>query len=537
MNDTDFKESETTGVASVTDSDVYSDSCSNPFADPYVAEHYRKVYEDSKYECREAFEPDLKWSKEEEKKLVRKLDWRVALTACVLFGGLQIDRGNLSQAVADNMLEDLGMDTNKYNLGNQLFYIFFLLAEIPSQLISKKLGPDIFIPIQMVSWSVVAMAQCAIRNEYGYYITRALIGMLEGGFIADLVLWLSYFYTSTELPIRLSFFWTTMSLVQVITSLLAFVILRLRGVAGMTGWQWLFLLEGFVTLLIGLAGFYLMVPSAVQTRNKLHPKGWFTPREELVVVNRVLRDDPSKGDMNNRQALTPKLILKALCDYDLWPIYVIGSVHYIPNDTVTPYLTRTLKSLGFSKFNVQLLCIPTSVLFIVLLLLITWVSERINERALLGLIPSIWSAVLLGMMRWWPGSMVEAWPTFVLATLLLGAPYIHAICVAWASKNSNSIRTRAISAAVYNMFVQLGTINANQIYREDDLPLYHRGNEQLFWLSVANIPMFIFIKLYYIWRNKKRDKLWNKMTVEEQQNYILHTEDEGNKRLDFRFVH
>ena len=67
------------------------------------------------------------------------------------------------------------------------------------------------------------------------FVTRALIGILEGGFIADLVLWLSYFFTSKELPVRLSWFWTTLSLVQIGTSLLAFGILRMRGVAGLEG--------------------------------------------------------------------------------------------------------------------------------------------------------------------------------------------------------------------------------------------------------------------------------------------------------------
>ncbi|AGO13367.1 AaceriAFR229Cp [[Ashbya] aceris (nom. inval.)] len=509
----------------------------NPFDDPFVADYYRKVYEDAKYECRKAFDPELSWTHEEERKLVRKLDVRVALTSCILFAALQIDRGNLGQAVADNMLDDINMNTNDYNLGNQLFYICFLLAEVPSQLISKKLGPDIFIPIQMVAWSIVAMSQSALTNKTGYLITRSLIGLLEGGFIADLVLWLSYFYTSTELPIRLSFFWTTMSLVQVCTSLLAFLLFRLRGIAGLTGWQWLFLLEGLITLLIGLGGFYLMVPSAVQTRNFLHPKGWFTEREELIVVNRVLRDDPSKGDMHNRQALTPKLIWQALTDYDLWPIYLIGLVHYLPDGTVSPYLTLTLKSVGFSKFTVQLLSIPHSIIFIIFLLGITRFSEKISQRALLGLIPSIWNTTLLGFLRWWSGSLVKAWPTYTILTLLLGAPYIHAICVSWASRNSNSIKTRAISAAVYNMFVQMGSIISNQLYREDDAPLYHRGNEILFWIMAANIPLFILVKAYYMYRNKSRDEKWNSMSEAQQRDYIVNTTDQGNKRLDFRFVH
>jgi hypothetical protein len=93
---------------------------SNPFIDPKIADHYRRLYEASKYECRHAFDPDLEWEPEEEKKLVRKLDWHVCLLACVMFFALQVDRGNLSQAVSDNMLDQLGLNTNEFNFGKSV---------------------------------------------------------------------------------------------------------------------------------------------------------------------------------------------------------------------------------------------------------------------------------------------------------------------------------------------------------------------------------------------------------------------------------
>jgi hypothetical protein len=181
---------------------------------------------------------------------------------------------------------------------------------------------------------------------------------IQGGFIPDLVLWLSYFYTSRELPIRLSYFWTTLSVTGIITSLMAFGLLHLRGVGGWEGWRWLFLVEGFITLSVGVASFFMMPASAVQTKTWFRPNGWFTEREEAIVVNRVLRDDPSKGDMHNRQALTPKRLWEALTDYDLWPLYAIGLVAYIPQTPPKTYVTLILRSLGFTTFETNLLTIP-----------------------------------------------------------------------------------------------------------------------------------------------------------------------------------
>ncbi len=85
------------------------------------------------------------------------------------------------QATSDTLLTDLGMNTNDYNTGQTIFYCAFLFAELPSQLISKKLGPDRWIPIQMFSWSLIAACQAFLENRTGYYVCRALLGLFEGG--------------------------------------------------------------------------------------------------------------------------------------------------------------------------------------------------------------------------------------------------------------------------------------------------------------------------------------------------------------------
>lgn len=152
------------------------------------------------------------------------------------------------------MLDQLGLSTNEYNygqyqplslyrysltdLGNTIFYISFLLAELPSQLISKRVGPDRWIPTQMCLWSIVAASQVALSGKNSFYTCRALLGLLEGGFIPDLILWLSYFYKSGELSLRLSWFWISSDLTVVIASFLAYGLLHLDGIHGIAGWRW-----------------------------------------------------------------------------------------------------------------------------------------------------------------------------------------------------------------------------------------------------------------------------------------------------------
>lgn len=98
---------------------VYDDEqlAQNPFLDPKVAEYYREVYERNKYECRREFDPHLEWTAEEERRIVRKLDWHVCTWACMMFFALNVDRKNLSQAVSDNMLDQLNLTTDQYDFG------------------------------------------------------------------------------------------------------------------------------------------------------------------------------------------------------------------------------------------------------------------------------------------------------------------------------------------------------------------------------------------------------------------------------------
>lgn len=98
-----------------------------------------------------------------------------------MFFALQLDRGNIQQALTDNLLKDLHMNTSDYNNGQTIFFCSFLFAELPSQLISKKLGPDVWIPIQMVSWSLVAASQAALTGRKSYFVCRFLLGLIEGG--------------------------------------------------------------------------------------------------------------------------------------------------------------------------------------------------------------------------------------------------------------------------------------------------------------------------------------------------------------------
>lgn len=539
------------------DDDLSVSSASNSIADSesandigkdrtvFASEDTAEIYAPPpQYEGFHRFDSKATWTPEEETALVRKLDYKICLWACVMFVALQLDRANISQAISANELTQLKLTTNDYNNGMTIFYCSFLFAELPSQLVSKKIGPDNWIPIQMIAWSIVASSQAALTGKTSFYITRCLLGLIEGGFIPDTVLYLSYFYKNSELPRRLSYFWTAYQFTNVLASIFAYGILHLNGVSGLAGWRWLYALEGSFTALIGIATIFLLPPSPTQTRSTswkgfLRGKnGWFTEREETIMVTRVLRDDPGKATMHNRQGLDWPALKASFLDYDMWPIYLIGFTWTIPATPPSAYLTLNLKALGFTTFQTNLLVIPSAVLFMIQLLTWTWISEKINQRLLIGVIAQLWMLPLLITLEVLPKTFAHAnWVRWAVASLLVGYPYVHAILVALTSRNSGTVRTRTVASSMYNIAVQASSIFSSQIYRADDKPLYKRGNKILLGIAAYNILLFIASKTYYVYRNKQRDEIWASMTREERVHYLRTTKDEGNKRLDFRFAH
>lgn len=140
--------------------------------------------------------------------------------------------------------------------------------------------------------------------------------------------------------------------------------------------------------------------------------------------------------------------------------------HYKPNFNLTHlyrpsppgnYLSYILRRLGYSTFEANMLAIPSQFLFAVQLLLITWLSKKARERSIVASLSNIWILPWLIALVAIPASL-SSWVRYALLSGLLSYPYCHAILVGWNAQNSNSVRTRAVSAAFYNCFVQVSQV-------------------------------------------------------------------------------
>jgi hypothetical protein len=253
---------------------------------------------------------------------------------------------------------------------------------------------------------------------------------------------------------------------------------------------------------------------------------------------RILRDDPAKGLTAIKEPATFRDIVEAWKDPAMWGLYFIGLIAYIPASPVQGYLTLTLKRLNFSTFNSNMLTIPSAVLQIITMLGLAYSSDYFNERTWHIMFGEFWIMPLLVALLTIPDGGRE-WGRFTLITLVSGYPYFHPLVSSWISENTFDVKKRAITAATYNVIVQIGSLISSQIYRKYDGPYYKQGNSVLIAICALSLVVMLLQRQMLVRLNKKKEAQWSQMNAEEKALYqsdVVAREKDGNKRLDFRFA-
>jgi len=255
------------------------------------------------------------------------------------------------------------------------------------------------------------------------------------------------------------------------------------------------------------------------------------------MTNRILRDDPAKGLTLLHEPATFKDIKNALSDSSMWGLYFIGLVAYIPASPVQGYLTLTLRRIGFSRFDSNMLTIPSAALQIITMLALAFSSDFFNERTFHCIFGELWIMPLLAALLAIPDGGRE-WGRFSIITLISGYPYFHPIVSAWISENTFDVKKRAVTAATYNVIVQVGSLISSQIYRAYDGPYYKQGNTVLISICALSLVAFALQRWHLIRLNKAKALVWDAMSQDEKtayQNDNVARELDGNKRVDFLF--
>jgi ACS family phthalate transporter-like MFS transporter len=298
----------------------------------------------------------------------RKVTWRVLplLFLCYVFN--YIDRTNIGMAQI-HFKADLGFSDTVYGLGAGVFFIGFLLFEVPSNLMLAKIGARKTLLRIMTLWGLISALTMFVTTPAQFYGARFLLGAAEAGFFPGIILYLSYWYRSTHRARITSMFFIAIPLSGILGSPLSgWIMQNFAGRYDWKGWQWLFLLEGGPSIVLGVLAYLLLADKPSSAK-------WLSERERRILVDALAAEERPKA---GRAHLS---LLKVLSDRR---IYIAGSVSfasYILASTISFFSPEVIYRSGITKVvNVGVLSAIPPLVGMVIMIFVSRHSDITLER-------------------------------------------------------------------------------------------------------------------------------------------------------------
>ncbi|KAK7900059.1 hypothetical protein LTR67_003805 [Exophiala xenobiotica] len=238
------------------------------------------------------------FSAEEDKAIMRKVDRRFLLLIGLMYMLKNVDYTNaatvkvLQVGQPRNILKELDMTADEYNWVQSIYFISYIVFEVPSNLLLKKMTPRNWQSRIIVSWGLVLACHAAVKNKQGIYAARFFLGMMEAGLFPGLAAQLCSWYRSDEMGKPIMWMFGFQNCAGIVGSLIAYGVSYMNGLGGLSGWQWVYLLEGLFTILFG-GVVYLALPDYPKSARSAK---WLTPREQEYLELRLTENAPRTDD-------------------------------------------------------------------------------------------------------------------------------------------------------------------------------------------------------------------------------------------------
>ncbi|KAI1393116.1 major facilitator superfamily domain-containing protein [Hypoxylon trugodes] len=403
------------------------------------------------------------------KKVIRKMDIRIVPVMALLYLCSHIDRGNIGNAKIEGMDKAIGLTGNQYNIASTIFFVPYIIFEIPSNIVLKKVRPSFWLTFLMVSWGIVMTLMGIVKNFAGMAACRIFLGLCEAGFFPGAVYLVSTWYPRHELQQRLALFYTASAFSGALSGLLAYAIADMNGLGGIAGWRWIFLLEGAATIVIGLAMPLLISDSPERA-------SWLTDKEKRFIDLRLrasgVRTATGEGDK-----FSWKLLLSTMVDWKILLGILVSWANSVPNSVFKFTLPQILTELGFVKEKAQLLTIPPYFCGGVSAWLVGRYADRFAWRAPFILVPITFLvasfAILFSLSRDIASNVGPMYFAIVLAQISI-YPLLPGIS-AWVGNNLAPSWKRSIGLAWLLAAGNFGSIIGTNIFLDKESPTYPTG--------------------------------------------------------------
>jgi MFS family permease len=348
----------------------------------------------------------------------RKVAWRLMPFILLCYVANYIDRTNIGLAQI-HMGADRGFTEETYGIGVGLFFVGFILFEIPSNVLLERIGARRTLLRIMVAWGAVSAATMFVTTPAEFYAARILLGMAEAGFFPGILLYLTYWFPSHRRTRMTAVFFLGLPVSGIVGSPLSGLIMHVFGGRyGLASWQWLFLIEGIPSILLGIAAYRYL-------KDRPADAHWLTAGEKALIAADLGAEQDAKTAIKTaiKTAMTPMRahhasilasILPALRDPRVYVLGLVGCGTYTLANAVSFWSPLMISASGVKDIlDIGLLAAIPPLIGIMAMLIVGWHSDRTLERR-------------------WHAACAEfaAAASLVALSLTVGNPYLTVVLIA-----------------------------------------------------------------------------------------------------------
>ncbi|KAL1860727.1 hypothetical protein Daus18300_009070 [Diaporthe australafricana] len=284
------------------------------------------------------------FSEDQQRKAIRKVDLRLIPMLVLLYLMAYLDKTNIGNAKIEGLLDSLGMTGAQYNVALSIFFIPFVLAEVPSNMVLHLFKrPSLYIGTIVVCWGAVMTLNGVVQTYGGLIAIRFFLGLFEAGFLPGAILVISKWYLPNETQTRIALLYTSAASGGAFSGLLAFGIAKMNGVAG---------LEGIATVAIGVSCLFWLIDSPSMSAR------WLNPEEiRFLELRQQARRAIKPSDYKDHH-FSKNALFSVLTDWKVYLLIFVNWSNSVPNYAMKFTMPQIIKNMGYTSATAQLLTMP-----------------------------------------------------------------------------------------------------------------------------------------------------------------------------------
>ncbi|KAJ7034654.1 MFS general substrate transporter [Mycena alexandri] len=397
----------------------------------------------------------------DESRLLLKLDWRLLPIITLLYLWAFLDRTNIGNAKIAGLTADLKLEGLQYNVCAAVFFVSYCFFEVPSNMVLKKVRPNLWLSFIMFIWGLIMLCMAFVKNYRQLVAARFLLGIAEAGLLPGATFYLSQWYPRSAYGQRMGLFISASTMAGAFGGLLAYGIEKMNGLRNLSGWSWIFLVEGAVTMLIAFLGL-LFLPDYPEKAKFL------TEKERAYLVRRLVEDSAGLS-----KKFRIKYFWQAMQDYNSYLLSLLFLSAVIPAYCFAIFIPTIIEELGFSQANAQLMSTPPYIFACIVMLIVTRWSDKVQMRG-----PFILGIAVIGIVGYavWYGTK-SATAGYIAAFLACSGTFPNiALILSWAGNNTGGDLKRSVVLAMVIGLGNLGGVASSFVFRAQDAPRFHPGH-------------------------------------------------------------